>query len=483
MIPSSTLVVTFDGLRRDRATPALMPNLARFMEEGTDFALSRSVFPSETRVCISSLVTGCPPGEHGIVANEFIHRAVVQGRTFHTAKQADLRAADAAGLLLDRPSLGERLAEAGKAMAVVSTGTPGATMLMHHKAAALGHFVFSAHGPAASVPAEAAEAVIRRFGPVPPGATPNTARLDYAVRVLTEHVYPALNPALAILWLSDPDSTSHRFGVLAPETAESQAGADCAFGAVLDWWRASPEDRRPENILVMSDHGQITGREELDVAALLPDLAGELVPGYVSSVHFRAPSPACRAALVERLVQTPWCGLVFTRGGDGRMGTVPGTFDLAAMGGGHARAADVVFTLAAADEGAGGPGADDSVGSCLFSRGIEAGGGIHGGVQRGELATVLAAAGPAFARARRTSLPCWLPDIAPTLLHVLGLPAGGMVGRVLSEGLAAPAGTLPTFVPRMLEAQAGPHRQALRQWVRDDGIATITDHGWSSRAG
>lgn len=474
MRSGSTLVVTFDGLRRDRATPELMPNLARFMAEGTDFTLSRSVFPSETRVCISSLVTGCPPGTHGIVANEFIHRAVVQGRTFNTARQEDLRAADAAGLLLDQASLGERLAAAGEAMAVVSTGTPGATLLMDHRAAALGHFVFSAHGPSASVPPEAAEAVIRHFGPVPQGATPNTARLDYAARVLTEHVYPALRPALAILWFSDPDSTSHRFGVLAAETAESQAGADRAFGAVLDWWRASPENR-PENILVMSDHGQITGREEVDVAALLPDLAGELVPGYVSSVHFHAPSQVRQAALVERLSQAPWCGLIFTPGGDGRAGAIPGTFDLNAVGGGHARAADVVFTLAADRN----PG--DPAGSCLFSRSIEPGGGIHGGVQRGELSTVLAGAGPAFARARRTSLPCWLPDIAPTLLHMLGLPGDGMVGRVLSEGLAAPAGEPPAFTPRTLEAQAGPHRQALHQWVRD-GVA-ITDHGWSSHAG
>ncbi len=469
MRPGSTLIVTFDGLRRDRVTPALMPHLAGFIAEGTDFTQSRSIFPSETRVCISSLVTGCPPGVHGVVANQYFHRAVVPDRAFHTARQEDLRAAAAAGLLLDRRSLGERLAAAGEALAVVSTGTPGATMLMNHMAAALGHFVFSAHGPAASVPQDAAEAVIRRFGPIPADATPNTARLDYAVRVLTEHVYPELAPALAIMWFSDPDSTSHKFGVLSDTTAVSQAGADRAFGAVLDWWRASPEGR-PENILVMSDHGQITGREEIDLTALLPELKGELVPGYVSSVQFDTPSPQRQAALVEHLAQQPWCGLVFTPG------AVAGSFDLAEVAAGHPRAADVVFTLAADRRSL------DPAGSCLFSGSIAAGGGIHGGLQRGELSTVLAAAGPAFAVGRRTALPCWLPDIAPTLLHVLGIPGGslagdGMVGRVLTEGLAAPAGPPPAFSQRLLETRIGPHRQALQQWVRD-GVA-ITDRGWS----
>lgn len=456
----STLIVTFDGLRRDRATPALMPNLARFMAAGADFTNSRSVFPSETRVCISSLVTGCPPGAHGIVANEFIHRAVVQGRTFHTARQADLRAADAAGLLLDRPSLGERLAAAGEAMAVVSTATPGATMMMDHKAAALGHFVFSAHGPAASIPPAVADLAIERLGPIPPAGTPNTPRLDYAMRVLTEIVYPGLAPALAILWFSDPDSTSHRFGVRGEATEACQAGADRAFGRLLDWWRA-PGSNRPKNILVMSDHGHITGREEVDLASLLPDLGDELVPGYVSSVHFRAPSAERQAALVRRLAEAPWCGLILTPGG------IEGSLDLAALGGGHPRAPDVMFTLAAAPDGE----------TCLFSRAIKPGGGIHGGLQPGELSTVLAACGPAFATRRRTTLPCWLPDIAPTVLHVLGLPGAGMVGRVLTEGLVAPHADPPSFVPRTLETGLGAYRQGLRQWLRGD--VAITDAGWS----
>ena len=461
MRPGSTLIVTFDGLRRDRAIPELMPNLAGFIAEGADFTFSRSVFPSETRVCISSLVTGCPPAAHGVVANAFIHRAAVPDRVFNTARQEDLRAAAALGLLLDRPSLGERLAAAGEALAVVSTGTPGATMMMNHRAAALGHFVFSAHGPAASIPAAAAEAAIARFGPIPPAGTPNTARLDYAVRVLTELVYPDLSPALAILWFSDPDSTCHRFGIRGAETEDCMRGADAAFGRLLQWWRASP-DGRPDNILVMSDHGHITGRTEIDVAALLPELGSELVPGYVSSVHFREPAPERQAALVRHLAQQPWCGLILTPGG------VAGSLDLAAVGGGHARAADVVFTLAAADD------------TCLFSGGIGPGGGIHGGLQAGELSTVLAGCGPAFATGRKTALPCWLPDIAPTVLHVLGLPHDGTVGRVLTEGLAVPAGDPPVFGRRELETVIGTHHQGLHQWTH--GAVAITERGWSRPA-
>jgi len=63
------VVVTLDGLRPDLVTPGAMPHLAALLAGGTRFARARSVFPSETRVAASSLITGCRPGAHGMVAN------------------------------------------------------------------------------------------------------------------------------------------------------------------------------------------------------------------------------------------------------------------------------------------------------------------------------------------------------------------------------------------------------------------------------
>ena len=102
---------------------------------------------------------------------------------------------------------------------------------------------------------------------------------------------------------------------------------------------------------------------------------------------------------------------------------------------------------------------------------------MHGGLQRGELSTILAACGPAFKERTVCEVPCWLPDIAPTIMRILGEPAEGMVGRVLAEGLADAKPSAVAVESRRLEVSAGGRRQILDQWVRD-GVA-ITRHGWS----
>ena len=77
------LFCLFDGLRRDIVRQDTMPNLSAFRECWVDFPNSSSVFPSETRVQVSSFVTGAFPGDaqldskneagfgHGVMANVF----------------------------------------------------------------------------------------------------------------------------------------------------------------------------------------------------------------------------------------------------------------------------------------------------------------------------------------------------------------------------------------------------------------------------
>ncbi|WP_343315022.1 alkaline phosphatase family protein [Brucella sp. BE17] len=220
MKPGSTLVICFDGLRRDRVLPELMPNLYTFMRSGSDFINSRSVFPSETRVAVTSTITGCSPAAHGLVANQFLHPAI-SGRPLQTAKIEDLIAAASMGQLIDRLSLGERLSDADRKMAVISTASPGATWMMHPEARCLGHPVFSVHGaPIATEPLYGA--AVAALGEVPAAKTGNHARLTYVTRVLTEVLWPEEDPDLCLMWLAEPDTTAHAFGITAPETAQSQ---------------------------------------------------------------------------------------------------------------------------------------------------------------------------------------------------------------------------------------------------------------------
>ncbi|WAP67738.1 alkaline phosphatase family protein [Jiella pelagia] len=344
MSAGSTLLVCFDGLRRDRATAERMPNLSRFMAAGADLIKSRSVFPSETRVASTTTVTGCTPGEHGLVANQFINRAVAADGLFNTANHRNLARADELGVLLDRQSLGQRLAAAGKRFAVVTTATAGATYMMSYGAEKHGQPVFSVH-PGVGTPTLMKTAE-ERLGPVPAAATPNTAQIDYATRVLTDIVYPEHRPDLAILWMSDPDITSHGFGIDAPETIAAQRGCDEAFGRILDW-QSSGEG--PENIVVMSDHGHVTGAARFDLAAALPEHAGQLSPGYFSGLYLAEPTRKAITAAVERLTHEPWCGLVFVNIPGDPQACVPGALPASALGGGHRRSAPVCFTLRAAE--------------------------------------------------------------------------------------------------------------------------------------
>ena len=65
------LLVVFDGLRPELVTADLMPNLTGFRAGGLYCLGSRAAMPSETRVAVSSFVTGRYAGGHGVMGNSF----------------------------------------------------------------------------------------------------------------------------------------------------------------------------------------------------------------------------------------------------------------------------------------------------------------------------------------------------------------------------------------------------------------------------
>jgi len=474
MTKGSTLLLTFDGLRRDRVIPDLMPNLSRFMAEGSNFLNSRSIFPSETRVAVTSTMTGSPPGAHGVVANQFIH-PVRPNDLFRTSEWEDLDLAAKAGQLLDRQTMGERMAAAGKTMAVVSTATKGASRMMNSSAHALGQPVFSVHGMPVSTP-DVHDAVVAHLGDIPPADAPNSARVTYATTALMEVIYPRHEPDFCIFWMNEPDTSSHRFGVLGAKTVAAMRMADDNFGRILGWWQAG---NGPENVVVMSDHGQITGHAQLETLDIIPAEYARASIGSFSGIYLDDASDASKGDVVDWLVQQDFCGLVFASDADGH--AITGALPWSALRNDHPRGADVGFTLRATNSSVEyGPEVD----GCIFAAWITPGGGMHGGLNRGELSTVLAAQGPAYRASLASDIPCWLPDIIPTILTTMGLSTEGSEGRPLVEALTGEDprfGISPDVATRTLSAERHGHEQYLRQWVIEG--KTIVDCGWTEGRG
>jgi hypothetical protein len=141
---------------------------------------------------------------------------------------------------------------------------------------------------------------------------------------------------------------------------------------------------------------------------------------------------AMAPAVAEFLAAQPWAGPLLVRD----PAVLPEALPLATLDAAHERSADLTLCFAgseAADHW-GLPGR-----APFDTPDVPKGGGMHGGLHRRELATVLIAEGGPFRRAATVQAACDLSDIAPTLLHLLGLPAGGMQGRVLAEGWDAAA--------------------------------------------
>jgi len=400
------IIVVFDGLRRDMITPELAPTLTEFLMAGSDFPLSRSVYPSATRVNAAALSAGASPQNTGIIANKFYHSDVFEDQVIHTGKFAHASAAASGfgGRFLEAKTLGECVAGAGKKMAVVSSGSGGTTYLLHPHAGELGHLRLCFRDWACSAPLDVAADYLDQHGPIPETEHPNIPMIKLQADVLLDHVLPIVDPDVTVVWFSDPDSTYHPCGLGSPESREGIKNVDRQFARILDWRESNPEGERYQ-VFVMSDHGQVTARNKISMKDEIAksglkldahfkenaDFAG--TAGYYSALRVNDGDNGRMAELVAWLQEQSWRGLIFTPNGDGVEGCIPGTFDRALLQLEHQRTPEIYFTLKTDDA----PNKWDITGGCTFSSGsIPEGGGTHGGLHVKEMNSLLGVQGGAF---------------------------------------------------------------------------------------
>lgn len=484
------LIVGLDGLRADMMTPELTPHLWHMAAQGSWLQRHHAAFPTATRVNVSSLVTGANSGQHGVVNNSIYEPGVVAGQPVDMGKYHLVEAADAfyQGQLFSTPSLGEMLATRGDLLVAVSAGTTGSNRLMHHKIKTLGGIGFSTQSLEACYPRQEAAAIVNTFGPVPPAALPDQARLTYITDVWLNYLWPTYQPRVSIVWFSDPDKTSHYRGIGAAETLASIGAADAEVGRILQWLQQSPEGERL-NLLVLSDHGHITVRQQLSVcdaltAAGIPAGHGcfgagdvAVVPGATGSIHVRHHEPHLIRTIGEWLQEQPWCGALFTAPKNAVAGVLPGTFARSLVFNEHPRSGDIVYTMRSDDQrdarGIIGGGYDDSA--------LPIGGGTHGGLSRYELHNVAVAYGPAFRCGHASVVPSGTIDIMPTLLHLLGYELPSTIeGRVLHEALVSQTMPEETAQSYQYDTEAPIAGGVYRQHVATSRVAATTyiDAAW-----
>ena len=429
--PSPThVVMVVDGLRPDYVTAELMPRLTRLGQRGVVFQAHHAVFPTVTRANAASIATGAYPETHGLMGNSIYIPAADPRRSLDTAVRENLEAvAKAEGRLLTAPTIGEILQRSGKTLLVASAGSAGSAFLLN-PIAGIGTTINTEF----IRPIELSARVAGILGNAPPAATPNAARNRYAV-----DAYLKLGlqdqPDVTFIWFGDPDHTAHESGIGSDLTRRALALVDAEIGRIEDTLRARGLLDRT-NLIVTSDHGFSTHTGELRLSALLEPLARPMADGSPDivnaggSIHVRGGADAARLnAIVSVLRQRPEVGAIFTRPGPkgGPEGIVPGTlsFDIARWN--HARSGDILVSAnwSHAANKAGYKGTT-----------TQAGVAGHGTSSVYDIHNTLIAAGPDFRERTISSVPTANADLAPTLLHLLGLPtAPSMTGRVIEEAL------------------------------------------------
>lgn len=456
---SAFLLVVFDGLRPDMVRPDTTPNLMRLAAMGTRFARARSVFPSETRVCSSTVATGCMPRRHGLVANRLAHPldghvAGPTGRAVDTGQMPALVALEQemGSRLLEVPTLGEILAAAGSELVILSSGTTGQSHVLNPCAAALGQLTLSVHGAAFCSPRGA-----NLLASLEPPPKDGPGRAEWIAEVYRTQFLPD-PPAATIVWLCEPDTSGHFAGLGSPGNLAALRRADAAFGRILDDWQAGPHRERL-HIMVASDHGHATVDSTVDVASRIAALPAfedcRLLAGSSGGVVVPGGDADRIARIAEWLTAQDWTGHVFAADG---ADLPPGVLPRSAALVDHPRAAEVLFTLRANP----GPSPLGLPGLTLNDGALGTGAGMHGGLSTAEMHTVLMLAGARVRPGMLAERPAGLADIAPTALALLGVAGGaGMDGRVLAEALADLPAPSDIVAPETWEAASGEYRQRL----------------------
>ncbi len=414
------VIVICDSLRADLITPRDAPFLSEFGQRSARFTNHTSVFPSTTRTSAASIATGCLPARHGLLGNTM---AIDEGDGLVclSVGKPDFRDRlhRATGRTLHMPTLAERVSRQGGTAIAISNVSPGAAYFLDPDGFGWVYNPAGSFAPGRR-PLPAAEGLAISKGAEGDG----TATERFCVEVLRGRA-----PAIALLWLSEPDYTGHHTPLGSPAHRRAIASADENVRRVAE--TVATLDPTGENILfvVGSDHGMETVAETIDLDGLLIEAglkgaptSSEVVvaPNGTSALLYFADLAGALVGEVARFLETQdWVGRTFVGA------------NLAAAGLPTASPMQIAVTLKPDDRANphGVPGHSHVVRDALEPKDAT-GFGQHGGLGKNEQSPFLFISGGGFTpgpRQARSSL----IDIAPTVLRHLGLSTTGTEGQPL----------------------------------------------------
>jgi arylsulfatase A-like enzyme len=401
-------------------SPETMPNLTGFGAQAERIANYRTVFPSCTRVVSASMATGCFPARHGLQGNSVA--LLEQGRlVVRDAGDPDFlqHKRRLTGRSLAMPTLAERLRPHGGAM-IFSNVSPGAAYA--HDPDGHGH-------------------VYHRAGSFGPERLPVASedRLDVTLdaagdrRMTQRFVDENLQrrrPALAVLWLGEPDHIQHEVALGSPEHQTALAHADTNIGLVID--AVSRLRGCGEDVLLFigSDHGHQTveGVVDIDAEFVAAGIKASqtsddvvAVSNGTSALIYLHPDHTSRLPSIRCFLEScDWAGQIF------------GPDELGSVG----QAAEACLALAVSMRATDQPNVFGIAGSSLvakpaFGKPDRLGCGQHGGLGKFEQSPFMLISGHGFAADTCRREQACVVDIAPTILAHLGLPWSGVDGRPL----------------------------------------------------
>ena len=465
------VVVVWDGMRPDFVSEETTPTLWKLAREGVTFRNHHSVYPSATMVNGTALVTGVYPGRNGVIANYEYRPEIDRRRSINVESPAAVSRGDelSGNKYIAVPTITEIVQRAGAQTAVAAAKTVGLLLDRHAGNVPARNCVTLFAGQA--LPRDMLAPIVAALSPFPSARSQHDA---WTTKAVTDFLWKGGLPALSVIWLGEPDLTEHESAPGAPAAVTAIKSSDDNLAAVLSALDKHAA-RETTDVFVVSDHGFSTIERSVDLRKTLSDagfvakteLGEQPKPGDIMLVgnggsvlfYVAGQDTTVTRRLVEFLQQSDFAGVIFTKR------ALPGTFRLDEAKIDNPHAPDVVmsFRWNESKNQFGVPGMIDAD----WQR--PAGDGTHATLSRFDMHNTLVAAGPDFRRGKTDDLPTGNVDLAPTILHILGIkPPQEVDGRVLSEALVGvekfPTGS--EAETKTIEAKkdfaAGTWRQSLR---------------------